>query len=303
MESRVPEIRVATRASALARAQTAWVRERIRRVTGGEVGEVLITTEGDTSTAALTSFGGQGVFVAAVRQALIDGKADVAVHSMKDMPTADDPRTLIAAVPVREDVRDFLVTSADSLEALPLGARVGTGSPRRVAYLLRARPDLEVIAIRGNVDSRVARVTSGELDAVVLAMAGLNRLSLRPPGFPLDFDVMLPAVGQGALGVEMLRDHPAAATVGAISHTATLAAVTAERALLAGLRAGCSAPVGALADVTGGELELRAAVLSHDGSQMYECTTTGSLLDPEVGQRAAEDLIGQGAGRLLGENR
>ena len=299
----MPEIRVATRASALARAQAGWVRERIRRVTGGEVREVLITTEGDTSTAALTSFGGQGVFVAAVRQALIDGKADVAVHSMKDMPTADDPRTMIAAVPAREDVRDFLVTSADSLQDLPLGARVGTGSPRRAAYLLRARPDLEVIAIRGNVDSRVARVTTGELHAVVLAMAGLNRLSLRPSGFPLGLEVMLPAVGQGALGVEMLRDHPAADTVGGISHTATLAAVTAERALLAGLRAGCSAPVGALADVTADSLELRAAVLSRDGSQMYECTTTGSLLDPEVGQRAAEDLIGQGAGRLLGENR
>jgi hydroxymethylbilane synthase len=299
----VPEIRVATRASALARAQTGWVRERIQAVTGGEVSEVLITTEGDTSTAALTSFGGQGVFVAAVRQALIEGRADVAVHSLKDMPTADDPRTMIAAVPAREDVRDFLVTSADSLDDLPSGARVGTGSPRRVAYLLRARPDLEVVGIRGNVDSRVARVTSGELDAVVLAMAGLNRLGLRPPGFALGFDVMLPAVGQGALGVEMLRDHPAAGDVAGISHAITVAAVSAERALLAGLRAGCSAPVGALAEIAGDTLELRAAVLSHDGSQMYACTTTGSLLDPDVGQRAADDLIGQGAGRLLGENR
>lgn len=299
----MPEIRVATRASALARAQTAWVRERIRAVTGAQVSEVLITTEGDVSKAALTSFGGQGVFVTAVRQALVDDLADVAVHSMKDMPTAPDPATDIAAVPVREDVHDYLVTSAHSMDELRHGARVGTGSPRRVAFLRRARPDLDVVGIRGNVHTRLAKVETGELDAIVLARAGLNRLGLTPPGFALDADIMLPAVGQGALGVEMLRDHPAFEAVAGIGDDLSRAAVTAERALLAGLRAGCSAPVGAMATITGTTLELRAAVLSHDGSQMYESTTTGPLTEPDVGQRAAADLIGQGAGRLLGENR
>lgn len=297
------EIRVATRASTLARAQTAWVRDRIRAATGAEVSEVLITTEGDTSKAALTSFGGQGVFVTAVRQALVDDLADVAVHSMKDMPTAASPDTEIAAVPQREDVHDYMVTAAGALAELPQGARVGTGSPRRVAFLRRARPDLDVVGIRGNVQTRLAKVQSGELDAVVLARAGLNRLGLTPPGFVLEADVMLPAVGQGALGVEMLRDHSAFEAVATIGDDLSRAAVSAERALLAGLRAGCSAPVGAMATITGPTLKLRAAVLSHDGSQMYESTTTGPLTDPDMGHRAAADLIGQGAGRLLGENR
>jgi hydroxymethylbilane synthase len=298
----VREIRVATRASALARAQTAWVSDRIRAATGAQVHEVLITTEGDTSKAALTSFGGQGVFVTAVRQALIDDRADVAVHSMKDMPTAANPDTEIAAVPVREDVRDFMVTAVATLADLPRGARVGTGSPRRVAFLLRARPDLEVVGIRGNVQTRLAMVETGELDAIVLARAGLNRLGLTPPGFALEAHTMLPAVGQGALGVEMLRDHPEFDAVATIGDATSRIAVSAERDLLAGLRAGCSAPVGAMATVHATGMELRAAVLSPDGSQMYESTTTGPLTSPDLGQRAADELIGQGAGRLLGEN-
>ncbi len=293
---------MATRASALARAQTSWVRERIAAITGVVVTEVLVTTEGDTSKAALTSFGGQGVFVTAVRQALIDGRADVAVHSMKDMPTAPDDRTEIVAVPEREDVRDFLVTDADGLHDLPPGSRVGTGSPRRMAFLRRVRPDLQVVGIRGNVDSRVAKVSSGEFDAVVVASAGLRRLGLTPPGVPLSTDTMLPAVGQGALAVEMLREHRAVPEVAGIDDPLSRAAVMAERELLAGLRAGCSAPVGALARAAADSLNLRAAVLSQDGTQMYECTTTGSQ-GSAVGRRAADDLIGQGAGRLLGENR
>jgi len=298
----VSEIRVATRASALARAQTGWVRERIASITGSVVTEVLVTTQGDTSTAALTSFGGQGVFVTAVRQALIDGRADVAVHSMKDLPTAPDARTEIVAVPEREDVRDFLVATTDGLHDLPAGAKVGTGSPRRMAYLRRVRPDLQVVDIRGNVDSRVAKVAGGELDAVVVALAGLRRLGLEPAGVPLSTDTMLPAVGQGALAVEMLRDHPAVQEVTAIDDPLSRAAVMAERDLLAGLRAGCSAPVGALAHARADAVSLRAAVLSQDGTQMYECTTTGTQ-GSAVGQRAADDLIGQGAGRLLGDDR
>lgn len=178
----MPDFTVATRASALARAQTGWVRDRLADLLGIEVAELLVTSEGDVSDAALTSFGGQGVFVARVREAVLDGRADVAVHSMKDLPTLPHPGTAIAAVPTREDVRDFLVTTRGGLDDLPSGASVGTGSPRRVAYLRRRRPDLRVVAIRGNVDTRVARVKDGDLDAVVVATAGLIRLGLTPPG-------------------------------------------------------------------------------------------------------------------------
>ena len=300
----MPEFTVATRASALARAQTGWVRGHLSRLLGAEVGEVLVTSEGDVSDAALTSFGGQGVFVARVREAVIEGRADAAVHSMKDLPTAVDDRTVVAAVPPREDTRDFLVTTHGGLDLLPPGASVGTGSPRRVAYLRRRRPDLKVVAIRGNVDTRVARVTDGDLDAVVVASAGLRRLGATPPGVPLEADEMLHAVGQGALAVEMRSDDPRLPAVAALDDAGTRAEVTAERALLAGLRAGCSAPVAAAATASGDDLTLQAAVLSLDGSQMYECTMTGPLSDAEgVGRRAAELLIGQGAAQLLGDMR
>ena len=300
----MPEIRVATRASALARAQTGWVRDRITASSGRSTTEVLITSEGDVSQAALTSFGGQGVFVTAVREAVVAGVADVAVHSMKDMPTASDPRTIVAAVPAREDVRDYLVTHASSLVALSEGATVATGSPRRAAYLRRSRPDLQIVGIRGNVDSRVARVDRGDVDAVVVACAGLRRLGLTPPGFALEIDQMLPAVGQGALAVEMRGDDGQLADVATIDDPDSRAAVTAERSLLRGLRAGCAAPVGALATVTGNAMELRAAVVSADGSQMYECVMSGSVDHAyDIGVQAADELIGQGAGRLLGENR
>ena len=300
----MPEIRVATRASALARAQTGWVRDRITASSGRSTTEVLVTSEGDVSQAALTSFGGQGVFVTAVREAVVAGVADVAVHSMKDMPTASDPRTIVAAVPAREDVRDYLVTHASSLVALSEGATVATGSPRRAAYLRRSRPDLQIVGIRGNVDSRVARVDRGDVDAVVVACAGLRRLGLTPPGFALEIDQMLPAVGQGALAVEMRGDDGQLADVATIDDPDSRAAVTAERSLLRGLRAGCAAPVGALATVTGNAMELRAAVVSADGSQMYECVMSGSVDHAyDIGVQAADELIGQGAGRLLGENR
>ena len=184
------------------------------------------------------------------------------------------------------------------------GAIVATGSPRRAAYLRRTRPDLQIVGIRGNVDSRVARVDRGEVDAVVVACAGLRRLGLTPPGFALEIDEMLPAVGQGALAVEMRGHDGQLADVATIDDPDSRAAVTAERSLLRGLRAGCAAPVGALATVTGNAMELRAAVVSADGSQMYECVMSGSVDHAyDIGVQAADELIGQGAGRLLGENR
>lgn len=294
------EIRVATRASALARAQTGWVRGLIADALGTDASEVLVTSEGDTSMAALSSFGGRGVFVAAVRQAVINGRADVAVHSMKDLPTADDPRAMVVAVPPREDPRDFVVAQAGGLDDLPAGATVATGSVRRAAFLLRSRPDLQIVGIRGNVDSRVAKVADGTVDAVVLAVAGLRRLGLTPPGFTLSVDEMLPAVGQGALAVEMRSDDPRMDAVAGIGDETAAAVVVAERALLAGLRAGCSAPVGVSTTCRGDQIELRAAVLSADGSKKYECKMSGALpLARTVGQRAAQHLIGQGADRLL----
>ncbi len=299
----MPEIRVATRASALARAQTGWVRDLLSAATGLPAREVLVTSDGDVSQAALTSFGGQGVFVTAVREAVVAGEADVAVHSMKDMPTAADPRTVIAAVPQREDTRDYVVSDATSLQDLPPGATVGTGSPRRAAFLKRARPDLRIEGLRGNVDSRVAQVSRGRLDAVVLASAGLRRLGLQPQGFHLDPEVMLPAVGQGALSIEMRIGDPLVPAVSALDDPGAHATIVAERALLGGLRAGCAAPVGALAVLEGDTLEIRAAVLSLDGSQKYECVMSGSVQDAyDIGANAAIELIGQGAGRLLGEN-
>lgn len=299
----MPDIRVATRASALARAQTGWVRQRVEAAIGRPAREVLVTSEGDVSRAALTSFGGQGVFVTAVREAVVDGLADIAVHSMKDMPTAADPRTLVAAVPAREDTRDYLVTGAAGLDDLPEGATVATGSPRRAAFLRRRRPDLRVVGIRGNVETRVAVVERGEADAVVLACAGLNRLGLRPPGFVLGEEIMLPAVGQGALSLEVRGDDPLADEVALLDDPAARAEVVAERALLAGLRAGCAAPVGASARHREGMLRLTAAVLSPDGEQMYETVVSGSADEAhDIGAQAARDLIGRGAGRLLGEN-
>ncbi len=287
----------------MARAQTGWVRARLEAA-GVAAPEVLVTTQGDTSRAALTSFGGQGVFVAAVRQAVVDGRADLAVHSMKDMPTAPDPDTVVAAVPVREDTRDFVVSRAAGLADLPAGARVGTGSPRRAAFLRRHRPDLRIVGIRGNVDSRVAQVTEGALDAVVVAAAGLHRLGLQPDGFLLDEDVMLPAVGQGALSLEMRGHDERAQQVATLDDPGARAEVVAERALLAGLRAGCAAPVGARAHHERGRVRLVAAVLSADGQQMYTCEVSGGAdRAGDIGAQAAQDLIGQGAGRLLGENR
>lgn len=298
------ELKVATRASALARAQTQWVCRHIESLTGHHTQEVLVSTQGDTSTADLTSFGGQGVFVTAVQESLLDGRADVAVHSLKDMPTTVDPRTRLVAVPGREDARDYVVAAGAGLHDLPDGARVATGSPRREAFLRRVRPDLRIVGIRGNVDTRVRKVVDGEVDAVVVAAAGLSRLGLQPPGFWLDADEMLPAPGQGALAIQMRADDSRAAKVAGLDDLNARAAVTAERSLLAALRAGCAAPVGAAAVVAAGIVELRAAVLSGDGSQMYECTMTGVVGDAKaLGERAAEDLIGQGADRLLGDNR
>jgi hydroxymethylbilane synthase len=297
-------IRIATRGSLLARTQSGHVAEAVREASGRDVELVHVRTHGDADqTTPLASFGGVGVFVTAVRDAVLRGDADVAVHSLKDLPTEPAAGLEIAAIPVRQDPRDVLVARDGlTLDTLPQGARVGTGSPRRAAQLLALRPDLDVVALRGNVDTRVRAVTDGDLDAVVLARAGLARLDrLDVVTQEIGVDLMLPAPAQGALAVECRDDDVAVLdAVRRLDDAPTRAAVTAERALLAELEAGCSAPVGAHATVTGsGEellVHLTGTVVSLDGRTQVRNSVTGSAGDAEaVGRQLARDLLAAGA--------
>ena len=299
-------IRLATRASLLARTQSGHVAEALRELSGQDVEIVHVSSHGDADQSTpLASFGGVGVFVAAVREAVLRGDADIAVHSLKDLPTEPAPGLVVAAMPVRQDPRDVLVSrDGFTVMTLPTGARVGTGSPRRAAQLLAARPDLEVVPVRGNVDTRLRTVTDGTLDAVVLARAGLARLArLDAVSEAIEPDLMLPAPGQGALAVECRDVDVDAALLDALrslDDVATRVAVTAERALLATLEAGCSAPVGAYATVSGeGEnllVHLTGNVVSLDGSVSVRKSVTGAAGDAvAVGRELALDLLASGA--------
>ena len=263
-------LRLGTRASELATSQSGWVADRLR-ARGHEVELVLVQTEGDRSTAPLTQIGGTGVFVSALREALLEGRIDCAVHSLKDIPVAEEAGLVVVAVPEREDPRDVLV-SRDGLRLadLPDGALIGTGSPRRAVQLEDAAPGARVTDLRGNVGSRIAKVTSGALDAIVLAAAGLNRLGRADEASEvLDTTVMLPAPGQGALAVECRSGDAATVELLAVlEHPATRTCVAAERALLAELEAGCSAPVGALARIEGDEIVLDAVVGNASGGTL-----------------------------------
>ena len=252
-------IRLGTRASLLAMTQSRWVAERLSAALGREVELVEVTTAGDRDSAPLAQLGGTGVFVSALREALLDGRIDVAVHSLKDLPTGPASGLALAAVPLREDPRDVVVARDGlTLGELPVGSRVGTGSPRRAAQLHALGLGLEIVDIRGNVDTRIRKVREGAYDAVLLARAGLARIGrLEEATEVLDPLQMLPAPGQGALAVET-RDDGFATEVGALDDARTRAAVTAERAVLATLEGGCAAPVGALAEVAEGELRRRA---------------------------------------------
>jgi hydroxymethylbilane synthase len=299
-------LRVGTRASALARTQTGLVVDALQAP--AEI--VPIVTEGDRSAAALTQLGGTGVFVSALRSALLADEIDVAVHSYKDLPTEPAEGIVIAAVPAREDPRDALVARDGlTLGELPAGSRVGTGSPRRAAQLRALGLGLEIVPLRGNVDTRVGKVTSGELDAVVLAYAGLRRLGRQGEVTEvLDPIQVLPAPAQGALAIECRASDAAAIEVlAALDSADARAAVTAERALLAALEAGCSAPVGALADVVEGdaglEVFLRGSVTAVDGSRAVRLSATGATTDAEeVGRRLAADLLAEGADQMMGSS-
>jgi hydroxymethylbilane synthase len=272
---------------------------------GATVELVRIRTEGDVNTGPLATIGGTGVFVTGVREALLDGRADIVVHSYKDLPTAPTEGITVAAVPERESPFDALCARDGlRLDDLPRGSTVGTGSPRRAAQLLARRPDLAVVPIRGNVDTRLRQVSEGHLDAVVLAAAGLNRLG-RADAITdvLDADRMLPAPAQGALAVECRSgaDTWFTEATRTLDDAPTRAAVVAERVLLRDLEAGCSAPVGAFAQVQGDALTLRAVVVAVDGGSEFRVHRAGSpSAAADLGARAAADLIGQGAAGLLG---
>ncbi|MFD8804059.1 hydroxymethylbilane synthase [Streptomyces sp. NPDC059597] len=311
-------LRLGTRRSKLAMAQSGLVAEAVSRVTGRPVELVEITTYGDVSREALAQIGGTGVFVTALRDALARGEVDFAVHSLKDLPTSQPEELALAAVPAREDPRDVIV-ARDALKFtdLPRGARVGTGSPRRMAQLnayARAHGlDIETVPIRGNIDTRVGYVREGRLDAVVLAAAGLNRIGrIDEVTDFLSVDTVLPAPGQGALAIECAADNAAlVAALGELDDPSTRAAVTAERSLLAALEAGCSAPVGALADLLAGgstvkEMRLRGVVGTTDGSRMVQLSTTGPVPQTHeqataLGRELATEMLAQGAAGLMGE--
>ncbi|MEV0988877.1 hydroxymethylbilane synthase [Streptomyces sp. NPDC049949] len=311
-------LRLGTRRSKLAMSQSGHVADAVRAITGRPVELVEITTYGDVSREHLAQIGGTGVFVTALRDALLRGEVDFAVHSLKDLPTAQPEELVIAAMPLREDPRDALV-ARDGLtfEQLPDGARIGTGSPRRTAqlnhYARALGKRIETVAIRGNVDTRIGFVRDGELDAVVLAAAGLNRIGRGDEATDLlSVDSVLPAPGQGALAVECLAsDAELIASLAELDDPYTRAAVTAERSLLAALEAGCSAPVGALADLLAdgqvvNEMRLRGVVGTLDGSTLVQLSTTGPVPQSydeamALGRELADEMLAKGAAGLMGE--
>ncbi|KOX33890.1 porphobilinogen deaminase [Saccharothrix sp. NRRL B-16348] len=295
-------MRIGTRGSALALAQTGHVADALRDA-GATVEIVTISTPGDRSSAPIAEIG-IGVFTSALRDALANGEIDVAVHSYKDLPTAPDQRLSLAAVPLREDPRDALVARDGlTLGELPTGAKVGTGSPRRAAQLEALGLGIEVVGLRGNVDTRIRKVTDGELDAVVLARAGIARLGRTAEiTETLEPIQMLPAPAQGALAVECRVDdvdteHLLQST---LDDSASRAAVAAERALLAALEAGCSAPVGALADVVEDlsddgavvlRLSLRGVMATEDGDLLRASATGDLTAAEELGRALAAELL------------
>lgn len=301
-------LRIGTRGSQLARWQSDWVAGQLR-ARGLHAEIVEITTSGDVQQSGpVAALGGQGVFTKEIQAALLAGKVDLAVHSLKDLPTQQAEGLRLAAVPTREDPADALISrGGTTLDRLPRGARLGTGSQRRRAQLLTLRPDLNVLDIRGNVDTRLRKLDEGQYDAIALAVAGLARLGwndriaevLGPPR-------VLPAPGQGALAIECRReDFEAHAAAAPLDDPATRAAVEAERAVLAALHGGCSAPVGAWGRVRDDQLQLDALVAAIDGRRVLRASGTtafGGSAD-ELGRRVAEELLLQGAADIVNAAR
>jgi len=301
-------VRIGTRGSLLATTQSELVAALVRDRLGRDTELVEISTEGDRSQSVgtpLEQAGGTGVFVSALREALLRGEVDVAVHSLKDLPTAAADGIALAAVPPREDPRDVVVARDGlTLGELPVGSKVGTGSPRRVAQLHALGLGLDVVGVRGNVDTRIGKVHSGEYDAVLLARAGLARIGrLEEVTEVLDPLQMLPAPGQGALALECRADDGLLEALRQLDDRASHAAVEAERAVLATLEGGCSAPIGALAELVEGEdgeeLWVRAVALSRDGALSVRMSATGDPNDAAgVGSRLAKEMLADGASDL-----
>lgn len=321
-------IRLGTRRSALAQAQSGHVAAALEKTSGRTVELVPIVSEGDTNRASLSEIGGLGVFATRLREALLAGQCDILVHSLKDLPTAVPDGLVIAATPTREDARDVAITrDGTPLHALPAGARIGTGSPRRIAQVRLRAPRAEVVDIRGNVDSRLARVESGELDAVILAAAGLSRLGSETAlkTEQLGLAEWPTAPGQGSLAVETTADAASdlRAALADLDHQDTRLAITVERAILEGLDAGCQAPMAAHAVVTGGAVRVRTIVYDPAGERRIGLDVTESLhggyirqngsgneadaadgADPnlaarEIGLSVARRLLEQGAAELV----
>ncbi|MEI5582831.1 MULTISPECIES: hydroxymethylbilane synthase [unclassified Agromyces] len=306
-------IRVGTRGSALALAQTRQIAERLGAAADADIEIVTVTTQGDTSRASLQQIGGTGVFAAALREALVAGECDVVVHSLKDLPTGEHPDLRLGAVPKRADARDALCARDGlTLAELPEGARIGTGSPRRIAQLGRVRPDVVAVDVRGNIDTRLGFVEDDELDAVLLASAGLHRLG-RADAATERFELAdwPTAPGQGALALEVRRERGSPHLergLAAVDHGTTRATVLAERLVLAGLEAGCAAPIGATSFVEDELLFLTATVYSADGTRWLtsshaaapDSRSAADLADAarDVAERAVAELLGNGAADL-----
>lgn len=305
-------IRLGTRRSALALAQSGHVATAIEKLSGRAVELVPIVSEGDTNRASLSEIGGQGIFATRLREALLAGECDILVHSLKDLPTAIPDGLVIAATPSREDARDVVLTRDGSpLHELRAGSTIGTGSPRRIAQVHRRAPHAAVVDIRGNVDSRLARVLSGELDAVILAAAGLSRLDsdTELKREELGLAEWPTAPGQGSLAVETTIGAPAEllAALAALDDEPTRLAVTVERAILEGLDAGCQAPMAAHAVVTGASVRVRTVVYSPDDGRRIGLDVTETLNGEYIrrngsgnGADAADGAGPMHAARLLG---
>jgi hydroxymethylbilane synthase len=307
----MPPLRIATRKSPLALWQAKYVAERLKRA---EIPTILVpmVSSGDTDMRPIDGTRQVGLFTKRIQQALLENEADIAVHSLKDLPTEQNASLSLAAVPERETVLDSLVAKTSvKLDDLPMGACVGTGSQRRAAQLRNRRPDLNVKPIRGNVQTRLEKLENGEFDAIMLAEAGILRLEMHDlPRTQFPIEEMLPAPGQGALGIEIRKNDTACDGVSTLDHLPTRAAVTSERKLLASLHGGCLAPIAALARVTGDTMQLKSTVLSQDGTQRLDethelPTNPQSMLETaeQLAQLAATALLERGAADLINAAR
>jgi hydroxymethylbilane synthase len=295
-------IRIGTRGSQLALAQSRWVQAWLQQRLGVEVTLVVIKTTGDRFVdQPLSAIGGKGMFVKEIEEALLAAAIDCAVHSMKDVPSELPPGLVIAAVPPREDPRDVLITRAGGgLDRLGGGARVGTSSLRRMAFLRAARRDIEVCSLRGNVDSRLRKLDGGECDALVLAAAGLRRLGIERAGAAfIDPQSFIPAVGQGALAIES-RTGEIAERLAALDDAHTRVAVTAERAFLSRVGGSCHTPLAAHATVSGDQVEMRAMIAAPDGTQVIRGARADHMsAAAALGTGLAEELLGRGGAEIL----